>query len=806
MKYFNKLSFTLGLLFMSALGYSQVVNNATQLSNAINAAVPGTTIILADGTWNDIFIDIDKNGTAAAPITITAQTVGSVLMTGNSRVYMEGSYLTVSGLVFQNPANLVGSSSEIEPVIELKECDNCKILNNKIDTYNGTEAQKTIKFKWILTDGQHNEIAYNSFIGKYGIGSIINDNRNSTTADYLKIHHNYFADRTPINGVNDDNDQDAIRIGNSSTSLDDSYTEVYENYFYNFFGEIEIISNKSGNNKYYNNTFRKYSGCLTLRHGDDCEVYGNYFFAEDNLFSAGVRIIGEGHKVYNNYIEGINSTKPGGSTSNATGGINVSNGRLNSALNGYYQVKNVEVVNNTFVNCDYALRIGTKVSSDLDQEPENLTVSNNIMYNTSVNAYQITTAPSGSSSSQGNLTSLPTTDMLDDGNFHRLTSGSSPIDVGVGSYSYLTQDVLKGNRSANFDAGAEEFGANGTFMPFDSADVGVNIGFGADPDPVLSVSPSNLTFGKDPGTITFNVISNVDWTITENISWLTLDITSGSGTETVTATLTENATGLDRMDDIYVTEVAGGNNLADTLPVLQLNTFLREEITIIGATTIGMEIKPEISEINAYNDDLTNYWTGDPSVEPEVSITFDLACIRELTEIGIHFWKADERTTTFSIDVADVAGGPFTTIINNATSADTGVTVDTEQLFSLAGTSARYVKFIGIGNSSSSSWTSIANINIYGNINCADGSSSIFNQPVDLDVTVFPVPVTNGILNVLSESKELGLIEIYNVTGQKVLMTDGRGQYSKQINVTELNAGIYFVRLEGIGLTKFIVK
>ena len=219
-----------------------------------------------------------------------------------------------------------------------------------------------------------------------------------------------------------------------------------------------------------------------------------------------------------------------------------------------------------------------------------------------------------------------------------------------------------------------------------------------------------------------------------------------------------------------------------------------------------MEIKPEISEINAYNDDLTNYWTGDPSVEPEVSITFDLACIRELTEIGIHFWKADERTTTFSIDVADVAGGPFTTIINNATSADTGVTVDTEQLFSLAGTSARYVKFIGIGNSSSSSWTSIANINIYGNINCADGSSSIFNQPVDLDVTVFPVPVTNGILNVLSESKELGLIEIYNVTGQKVLMTDGRGQYSKQINVTELNAGIYFVRLEGIGLTKFIVK
>ena len=804
--YINKLFFTLGLLIMSNLGYSQVVNNATELNNAINAAVPGTTIILADGTWNDIFIDVDKNGTAAAPITITAQNAGAVLMTGNSRVYMEGSYLTVSGLVFQNPANLVASSSEIEPVIELKQCDNCKILNNKIDKYNGTESQKTIKFKWILADGQYNEIAYNSFIGKYGIGSIINDNRNSSTADYLKIHHNYFADRTPINGFNDDNDQDAIRIGNSSTSLDDSFTEIYENYFYNFFGEIEIISNKSGNNKYYNNTFRKYSGCLTLRHGDDCEVFGNYFFAENNPMSAGVRVIGEGHKVYNNYIEGINSIKPDGSLSNTTGGINVSNGRLNSALNGYWQVKNTQIINNTFVNCDYGLRIGTKVNSDLDQEPENLTVENNIMYNTSVNAYQVLTAPSGTSTNQGNLTNLPTTDMMDDGNFHRLTSGSSPIDVGIGTYSFLTQDILKGNRSASFDAGAEEFGANGTFMPFDSVDVGVNVGFGADPLPVLSVSPSTLTIGKDAGTLTFNVISNVDWTITENLSWLSLDITSGSGTKTVTATFDENTTGSDRMGDVYINEIAGGSGLADTLPVLQLNTFLSTEIPILLTSTLGMQVKPEVSEANAYDDDLTTYWTGDPSVEPEVSITFDLACVRELTEIGIHFWKADERTTTFSIAVADDVAGPFTTVINAATSAASGATVETEQLFSLAGTSARYVKFIGLGNSSSSSWTSIANVNIYGNLNCADGSSSIFNQPIELGAKIFPVPVTNGILNILSESKELGMIEIYNITGQKVLSINANGGYSKAINVTELNTGVYFIRLEGIGQTKFIVR
>lgn len=714
----NKLLFSIAFLFVCVWGHTQVVNNATELNNAINAASPGTTIILADGTWNDVFIDLEKNGTAANPITIMAQTPGAVLMTGNSRVYLEGAYLTISGLVFQDAANLVlDGNDRIEPVVELKNCDYCKIINNKIDSYNGTEAQKELKFKWILADGQYNEIAYNSFIGKYGVGSIINDNRNTSEPDYLSIHHNYFADRTPINGVNEDNDQDAIRIGNSSTSLDDSFTEVYDNYFFNFFGEIEIISNKSGQNKYYNNTFRDYAGCLTLRHGDNCEVYGNYFFAEDNQFTAGVRVIGEGHKVYNNYIEGINSTKPGGSTSNATGGINITNGRPNSALNGYYQVKDAQIVNNTFVNCDYGVRVGTRVSSDLSIAPENLTVANNIMYNTSVNPYQIITAPTGNSVMEGNLTDLPAADLTDDGNFHRLTAGSTPIDASVGSYSFVTEDVLGGNRAGNIDAGAEEFGANGTRLPYTAADVGINVGFGTT-NSALSVSAEEIRFDINAGSMTFNLVTNVDWTITENIPWLSLDVNAGSGTATITVAVTENTTGVQRMGNIEINEVAGGSDLSATIAVVQLNTFLPIEIPIIGTTSIGMQIKEDIAEVNAYDDNLSTYWTGNPDTEPEVSITFELDCDHVLSEMGINFWKADERTTTFSIATADNADGPFTTIVETATSAATDATVATEQFFSLENTLARYVKFIGIGNSSSTNWTSIANVNIYGNSGC----------------------------------------------------------------------------------------
>ena len=498
--------------------FAQTVNNITELQNAITNASAGTTITLSNGTWTNVDIDINKNGTLSNPITIKAQTAGSVFFEGNSHVKMGGSYIIFEGIVFQNPSNLPDDGDDLDPILQFRdsnknECDRCTITNIKIDSYNGTASQETLTFKWILVYGQYNEISYSSFIGKHGIGSIINDNRNATSTefaepDFTKIHHNYFADRTPIREVNQDNDQDAIRIGNSSTSLHPSNTEVYDNLFYNWSGEVEIISNKSGENKYYNNTFKNYQGTLTLRHGDDCEVYNNYFFADNRQFSGGVRVIGEGHKIYNNYIEGVNSEKPTGGTTKTAGAINVSNGRPNSALNGYYQVIDATIINNTFVNCDYGFRIGTNVGNDLTLAPENLIIANNIMINTSDNAVDEQTAPIGTTSKyEGNITQNGSWDLtngvdnnqtvssnllVNGSDFYRLVAGSSAVDNGIGTYSFLTKDILDGNRPSNYDAGAEEFGANGTRLPYTIDDVGKKVGFGA-PEFILDVQENSLS-------------------------------------------------------------------------------------------------------------------------------------------------------------------------------------------------------------------------------------------------------------------------------------------------------------------------
>lgn len=764
------------ILFVSLTKGQTLVNSESELQTAISNATAGTEILLANGTWNNVFIEINKNGTAAQPIIISAQNPGSVFLTGNSRVYMRGTYITVSGLVFQNASNLIADDSTIEPIFELNKCDNCQVINNKIDAYNGTDAQKTLKFKWVyIVDGQYNEIAHNSFVGKNGVGSIINDNRSLSNADYLKIHHNYFADRVPVdNDINGLNDQDAIRIGTSTTSLSDSYSEVYDNFFYNWSGEVEIISNKSGKNKYYNNTFRDYQGTLTLRHGNGCEVFNNYFFANNNSFTGAVRIIGEDHKVYNNYIEGINSFKPSGSSSNVTGGINVMNGVTNSALNQYYQVKNTQVINNTFVNCDYAIRIGTSLGGT--EEPENLTVANNIMYNTSINAYQINTSPSGTSVAEGNITQNGSWDLsngtnnnqtvsdglLEDGtDFYRIIDGSPAIDASIGSYDFLVNDITGDSRNGNPDAGAEEFGSNGTNLPYTTNDVGEKIGFLSNLSDKLLTSVNTLNFNMESGSKTFDINANIDWSISENIDWLSLNTVNGSNNATIEVSVTENNSGASRSAILTISQNNG--DLSTTVMVSQsLETFDIDNATAltgISVTGVGTQ-DPNIPE-NTLDGDDSSRWSAN-STDGSAYLTYNLQCKKTVTSINIYFHKGDQRTTDFKI-ATSLDGTNFTDVTDIITSS--GNTVGFEGFPFSPFQEIQYLRIYGYGNSEGSGWNSIEEVQIFGDDSCA--SLSILNNNfINNYISFYPNP-SREIVHIKS-NKNIGLVQIFDTKGKKI--------------------------------------
>jgi hypothetical protein len=155
----------------------------------------------------------------------------------------------------------------------------------------------------------------------------------SQIAQYVWIHHNYFHDFTSPGG----NGAETIRFGLSGLSLSNGYGLIEHNLFVRCTGENEMISNKSSANTYrYNTIVDSPGGELTLRHGNDCLVYGNYF-----RNTAGMRIFGDRHKIFSNYFE-------------AATGINIGNGDGEVAdgapLTSHDRPDNCEITFNTLVN------------------------------------------------------------------------------------------------------------------------------------------------------------------------------------------------------------------------------------------------------------------------------------------------------------------------------------------------------------------------------------------------------------------------------------------------------------------------
>ena len=473
------------------------VNNQASLNNAISSISAGDTILIetSNSPYTDLEVILNANGTAELPVVIMAESVDNVLLTGNSVVKIGGSYIYFEGFSFggnKSPDDLIGDG-----VIEFRSstsasdwCNNCKIKNIEFDAHNQSVTYEEEKLKWVRVYGQDNEIVNCTFNNKKGVGNCITVERNDAIENRTLIHHNYFANRIPIkNGSSVLNDQDAMRIGYSGTSLTDASCKVYNNFFYNWDGEAEIISNKSNRNKYYNNTFQKCVGTLTLRHGTHCEVYSNFFFGENISKSGGVRVIDSDHKIYNNYFQDLNT---GGSK--VVGAINLFKGDddfvTNGDLTSYAICEDNLVANNTIVNCDKGIWIGPD-DSGREYEPRNLEIANNIMIDCT-EATLVGATPSGTNIIKGNIkkggtwwSGFNTGENLETGNdltssegkFERIIDHSEAIGYAVELSDFtIEKDIINGGRDSDPDAGAEEYNSEGTFTPYTLNDVGVNVG------------------------------------------------------------------------------------------------------------------------------------------------------------------------------------------------------------------------------------------------------------------------------------------------------------------------------------------
>src|SRR5690606_1291457 len=69
------------------------VTTQAEYEQAVEDARPGDTIVLANGEWRDFEILFTGEGTADAPITLTAETKGRVILAGQSNLRLAGRHL-----------------------------------------------------------------------------------------------------------------------------------------------------------------------------------------------------------------------------------------------------------------------------------------------------------------------------------------------------------------------------------------------------------------------------------------------------------------------------------------------------------------------------------------------------------------------------------------------------------------------------------------------------------------------------------------------------------------------------------------
>ena len=345
------------------------VSNYTELNNRIKNAAPGDCIIMANGIWTDARIVFKATGTEKNPICIKAETAGNVKLEGESSLSISGKWLHVSGLVFTK-GHTPGRAVILFKTSEKEYAYNCVVSNCVIDNYNQSVREK--EDNWIALWGKNNIVEYCYLGGKTNIGTtlIVCPNDSNSIHNKHWIHRNYFGPRTRLGS----NGGETMRLGTSEVCTFSSESTVEGNYFEHCNGEVEIISNKSCDNKFINNTFFESEGSLVLRHGNRAIVSGNWFIGNGKSFTGGVRVINEGHHIYNNFfykLRGDEFRSP----------LTIMNGIPDSPASGYAPVKNVILANNTYVDCTLPWNFCVGVSErNRIVTPQNTQIINNIVY------------------------------------------------------------------------------------------------------------------------------------------------------------------------------------------------------------------------------------------------------------------------------------------------------------------------------------------------------------------------------------------------------------------------------------------
>ena len=329
------------------------VNTTAGLQKAIQNAIPGDTVLLADGLYNEGKINIEFKGTGEKPLLIKAKNLGKAIFLVPLK--LEGDFIFIEGISFRENGNIeiAGKSCRVS------RC-----------AFNDVKSGKWIR---VLAGSSEIEIDHNLFENKTNnreldrncqLIQIVVRNKN----EQHHIHHNLFRE---IAKGKTGNGFETLQLITENNPFDPtgghSNSTIEDNLFIQCNGEAEIISVKSNGNVIRRNTFRACAGSLVLRHGDNNVVTGNFFFGDGEKNSGGVRIQGTDQIVANNYFDGLGQ---------------LSLGMMDGTPdNLYIMVEQAQILFNSFINCPKNFVIGMNHSSHPNGTvPKDCRIIGNLFY------------------------------------------------------------------------------------------------------------------------------------------------------------------------------------------------------------------------------------------------------------------------------------------------------------------------------------------------------------------------------------------------------------------------------------------
>lgn len=376
---------------ISSVYAAKIVSNKEDLESIIKEVKQGEEIILKDGIWHEVQLNLKKGGTEQAPILIKAETPGKVFFTGESYLIFSAPNIIVDGITFTN-----GMLRDGIAVVNFNS-DHCKLTNSAVINYNPNNFKTS--YYWIFINGSYNHISSSYFEGKNNMGPLIGNADKG--AKFNRVTFCHFKDIPYIKGANG---REILRIWgyghNDEYGIDGSFFTIEYNLFENAHGEgTEIISLKSNHNIVRCNTIISSRGGIVSRRGNNNLISDNIIIGNKFEGTTGIRIAGQNHRVINNYIENV-----------AEDGIRLITGEYTHPLTDKYkifkvrgekgtlpkynQVKNCVICNNTLYKCQgkgiyigYAYKDNWPIQQMVLLPENNLIFNNNIKNNNDISIY-----------------------------------------------------------------------------------------------------------------------------------------------------------------------------------------------------------------------------------------------------------------------------------------------------------------------------------------------------------------------------------------------------------------------------------